>query len=116
MAAAILERLGVLLDVLEESVDLRKRQRRTRIGRAIVNGDSTGGGVGQTGTWEYHIGHKPHGLVLLLRRQQVVAAPIKNPPRLVDIENRGAEAIHEAVTGVGDAVIEEQPSLRGFNW
>ena len=69
----------------------------------------------ERGARERHVRHVAHALVRLARRDQVGAAPGRDLPRLVQIQQRRAEGVDVAVARAKHPVVEQQPPLRGFD-
>ena len=88
---------------------------RDRVGAAVVDGEPAGVPIAQRRAGESHVGHVADALVEQLRREQIRLGAIDHLPRLVQVQQRGAETVHETVARRQHAVVEEQPTLAGLD-
>src|SRR5687768_15659717 len=84
--------LRIRFDELDQLVRLTERQPRDRVRAAVVDRDAAGRRVAQRGAGEDHVRHVADALVVLARVQEIGLGAVKHLPRLVDVEQRGAEA------------------------
>ena len=103
------------LDVVHHFIHGGEGQADVAVGAAIVQGDAAGVGILQGGAGEADVGHEAALLVVLLRREQEVAAAVQHFAGLVTVQDGAADGVHETIAGAGDAVVEQQPALAGLN-
>ena len=103
------------LDVGDNLVHRGERQTDVGVRRAVVDGDAASITVLQGSAGENDVRHEAGRFVGFFRRQQVVFAAVQHLRRLVDVQNRAAHGVHEAIAGGRDAVVEQQPAFGRFD-
>ena len=99
------------LDVLHDLIQFRERQSHIAVRTSIIQRDLPALRIVNGGTGKTYIRHKAPLLIPLFRCQQEVLTPIQNLGWIIDIQNRAADGIDEAVAGTADTMVEQQPSL-----
>ena len=105
----------MLLDVVHNVIQPGERQPHIAVRRAVVDGDPAAFAVVDGGAGEAHIGHEAPLLIPLLRGQQEVLAAVLHHRGVVDVQDGPADAVHIAVAGAGDSVVEQQPPFAGLD-
>ena len=96
---------------LEQLGEVAVRKAHDRVGAAVVDGHAVGVLVDERRAGEDDVRHVADLFVDGVRGEEEVAAARDDLPRLVEIEERGAHRVDEAVAGREDAVVQHEPAL-----
>ena len=112
--SSLLNNAGALGE-LDNLGDIAKSQARYGVGTTIVNGYATRGGVVYLGTGETNVRHVASQFILHLWRDEIWSRTIDGLPRLLQVEQGRAKAVHIAIARTQHTMVEHQPTLGCFN-
>ena len=100
---------------IQQLGEVAVRHARDRVGAAVVDGEAIRRRIDERRAREDHVRHVTDLLVRHLRREEVVAGTRDDAPRLVEVEQRRAHRVDEAVARGEDAVVDHEPALVGLD-
>ena len=106
---------AVLFDVSHNILKLRERKPHIAVRTSVVDGDPSALRIVYGCAGEAHVGNKSPLLIPFLRCQKEILTSVFHNGRILEIQDRPSDGIHETVAGPTHAVVEQKPSLAGLN-
>src|SRR5690606_25315373 len=106
---------GVALRKLDDISNLTESEPDYRVGAAVIERQPSGGAVHQSTAGEHNVWNVSHAFVEGGWREDVRVRTRDHLPRLFQIEQHRSRAVDEAVTRRHHTVVNEEPTLGGFD-
>ena len=102
-------------DEINDLVRITESKSRDTVGTTVIDGNSSGGTVTESGTWKCDVRDISDAFIKFLRRKQIGSCPSDYFPRLIKIKQSRSETVMISAAGGQNPVIEEEPSLACFD-